>query len=206
MNNPNIYLVAGEPSGDILGAELMKSLSEELDSPIFYGVGGPKMEENNFVSLFKMNEITVFGIFPVLKKIFFLINKINQVVLDIINKKPDLVVLIDSPDFNHRVAKKVKRKLPNTPIVCFVAPSVWAWRHGRAKKMSKYFDHLLSIIPFEVDFFRKYGLDTTYVGHPVARIIDNVREDSFKNNWVRAPAQDLGYIRIYIYIYIYCMA
>ena len=183
MNNPNIYLVAGEPSGDILGAELMKSLSEELDSPIFYGVGGPKMEENNFASLFKMKEITVFGIFPVLKKIFFLNNKINQVVIDIINKKPDLVVLIDSPDFNHRVAKKVKRKLPNTPIVCFVAPSVWAWRQGRAKKMSKYFDHLLSIIPFEVDFFRKYGLDTTYVGHPVARIIDNVREDSIKNNY-----------------------
>ena len=183
MNNTNIYLVAGEPSGDILGGELMKSLSEELDSPIFYGVGGPKMEENNFVSLFKMNEITVFGIFPVLKKIFFLINKINQVVLDIINKKPDLIVLIDSPDFNHRVAKKIKRKLPNTPVVCFVAPSVWAWRQGRAKKMSKYFDHLLSIIPFEVDFFRKYGLDTTYVGHPVARIIDNVREDSIKNNY-----------------------
>ena len=183
MNNPNIYLVAGEPSGDILGGELMKSLSEELDSPIFYGVGGPKMEENNFVSLFKMKEITVFGIFPVLKKIFFLINKINQVVLDIINKKPDLIVLIDSPDFNHRVAKKIKRKLPNTPVVCFVAPSVWAWRQGRAKKMSKYFDHLLSIIPFEVDFFRKYGLDTTYVGHPVARIIDNVREDSIKNNY-----------------------
>ena len=183
MSNPNIYLVAGEPSGDILGDQLIKSLSEDLDSPIFHGVGGPKMEENKFVSLFKMNEITVFGIFPVLKKIFFLINKINEVSIDIINKEPDLVVLIDSPDFNHRVAKKIKRKLPNIPIVCLVAPSVWAWRHGRAKKMSKYFDHLLSIIPFEVEFFNKFGLDTTYIGHPIAKIIDNVDEDSIKNNY-----------------------
>ena len=111
MSNPNIYLVAGEPSGDILGDQLIKSLSEDLDSPIFHGVGGPKMEENKFVSLFKMNEITVFGIFPVLKKIFFLINKINEVTIDITNKEPDLIVLIDSPDFNHRVAKKNKKKV-----------------------------------------------------------------------------------------------
>ena len=176
FNSPNIYLVAGEPSGDILGDQLIKELSKRFNSPNFYGVGGPKMKENNFESLFDMSEITFFGILPVLKNLIFLINKIDMVVKDIIEKKPDIVILIDSPDFNHRVAKKIKKRLPNLNVVCYVAPSVWAWRQGRAKKMSKSFTHLLSIIPFEVDFFNKYGLKTTYVGHPVTKVIDNLNE------------------------------
>ena len=176
FNSPNIYLVAGEPSGDILGDQLIKELSKRFNSPNFYGVGGPKMKENNFESLFDMSEITFFGILPVLKNLIFLINRINMVVKDIIEKKPDIVILIDSPDFNHRVAKKIKKRLPNLNVVCYVAPSVWAWRQGRAKKMSKSFTHLLSIIPFEVDFFNKYGLKTTYVGHPVTKVIDNLNE------------------------------
>ena len=183
FNSPNIYLVAGEPSGDILGDQLIKELSKRFNSPNFYGVGGPKMKENNFESLFDMSEITFFGILPVLKKLFFLINKINMVVKDISEKKPDIVILIDSPDFNHRVAKKIKKRLPNLNVVCYVAPSVWAWRQGRAKKMSKSFTHLLSIIPFEVDFFNKYGLKTTYVGHPVTKVIDNLNESRLKDEY-----------------------
>ena len=139
FNSPNIYLVAGEPSGDILGDQLIKELSKRFNSPNFYGVGGPKMKENNFESLFDMSEITFFGILPVLKNLIFLINRINIVVKDIIEKKPDIVILIDSPDFNHRVAKKIKKRLPNLNVVCYVAPSVWAWRQGREKKMSKSF-------------------------------------------------------------------
>ena len=176
FNSPNIYLVAGEPSGDILGDQLIKELSKRFNSPNFYGVGGPKMKENNFESLFDMSEITFFGILPVLKNLIFLINKIDMVVKDIIEKKPDIVILIDSPDFNHRVAKKIKKRLQNLNVVCYLAPSVWAWRQGRAKKMSKSFTHLLSIIPFEVDFFNKYGLKTTYVGHPVTKVIDNLNK------------------------------
>ena len=176
FNSPNIYLVAGEPSGDILGDQLIKELSKRFNSPNFYGVGGPKMKENNFESLFDMSEITFFGILPVLKNLIFLINRINMVVKDIIEKNPDIVILIDSPDFNHRVAKKIKKRLPNLKVVCYVAPSVWAWRQGRAKKMSKSFTHLLSIIPFEVNFFNKYGLKTTYVGHPVTKVIDDLNE------------------------------
>ena len=176
FNSPNIYLVAGEPSGDILGDQLIKELSKRFNSPNFHGVGGLKMKENNFESLFDMSEITFFGILPVLKNLIFLINRINIVVKDIIEKKPDIVILIDSPDFNHRVAKKIKKRLPNLNVVCYVAPSVWAWRQGRAKKMSKSFTHLLSIIPFEVDFFNKYGLKTTYVGHPVTKVIDNLNK------------------------------
>ena len=183
FNSPNIYLVAGEPSGDILGDQLIKELSKRFNSPNFYGVGGPKMKENNFESLFDMSEITFFGILPVLKNLIFLINRINIVVKDIIEKKPDIVILIDSPDFNHRVAKKVKRNLPNIPIICYVAPTVWAWRQGRAKKMSKYFDYLLSVIPFEVNFFEKYGLKTTYVGHPFIEKVKKNENKIFLNQY-----------------------
>ena len=179
--NPKIYIVAGEPSGDILGDQLIKSLQTKFDSPIFNGVGGEKMQSNNFRSLFDMSHISIFGIFPVIKKLFFLLRKINDVVNDIVQIKPDIIILIDSPDFNHRVAKKIKRYLPDIPIICYVAPTVWAWRHGRAKKMSKYFNYLLSVIPFEVNFFEKYGLKTTYVGHPFIEKVKKIDDKNFSN-------------------------
>ena len=183
LNSQKIYIVAGEPSGDILGDKLIKALQKKLNSPIFNGVGGEKMQSNNFISLFEMSDISIFGIFPVLKKLFFLIHKINDVVNDIIQKKPNIIILIDSPDFNHRVAKKVKRHLPNVPIVCYVAPTVWAWRQGRAKKMSGYFDHLLSVIPFEVNFFKKHGLETTYIGHPFIETVKKIDDIDFKKKY-----------------------
>ena len=180
---PKIYIIAGEPSGDILGDQLIKSLKTKLESPIFNGVGGEKMQSNNFRSLFDMSHISIFGIFPVIKKLFFLLEKINHVVEDIIQINPDIIVLIDSPDFNHRVAKKVKRFLPNIPIICYVAPTVWAWRQGRAKKISKYFDYLLSVIPFEVNFFEKYGLKTKYVGHPFIEKVRKIDVENFSNQY-----------------------
>jgi len=182
-NSPNIYIVAGEPSGDILGDQLIKSLESKFNSPIFNGVGGERMQSNNFTSLFDMSDISIFGIFPVLRKLFFLMNKINDVVKDISQKQPDIIILIDSPDFNHRVAKKVKKYLPNVPIVCYVAPTVWAWRQGRAKKMSEYFDYLLSVIPFEVNFFEKYGLKTSYVGHPFIEKVKNINDITFSEKY-----------------------
>ena len=180
---PKIYIVAGEPSGDILGDQLIKSLQTKFDSPIFNGVGGEKMQSNNFRSLFDMSHISIFGIFPVIKKLFFLLRKINDVVNDIVQIKPDIIILIDSPDFNHRVAKKIKRYLPDIPIICYVAPTVWAWRQGRAKKMSKYFNYLLSVIPFEVNFFEKYGLKTTYVGHPFIEKVKKIDDKNFSNQY-----------------------
>ena len=182
-NSPNIYIVAGEPSGDILGDQLIKSLESKFNSPIFNGVGGERMQSNNFTSLFDMSDISIFGIFPVLRKVFFLMSKINDVVIDISQKKPDIIILIDSPDFNHRVAKKVKKYLPDVPIVCYVAPTVWAWRQGRAKKMSEYFDYLLSVIPFEVNFFEKYGLKTSYVGHPFIEKVKNINDITFSEKY-----------------------
>jgi len=183
LNSPKIYIVAGEPSGDILGDKLIKTLQTKFNSPIFNGVGGERMQSNNFISLFEMSDISIFGIFPVLRRLFFLLSKINDVVNDIIKKKPNIIILIDSPDFNHRVAKKVKRHLPNVPIVCYVAPTVWAWRQGRAKKMSGYFDHLLSVIPFEVNFFKKHGLETTYIGHPFIETVKKIDDIDFKKKY-----------------------
>ena len=180
---PKIYIVAGEPSGDILGDQLIKSLQTKFEEPIFNGVGGEKMQSNNFRSLFDMSHISIFGIFPVIKKLFFLLRKINDVVNDIVQIKPDIIILIDSPDFNHRVAKKIKRYLPDIPIICYVAPTVWAWRQGRAKKMSKYFGYLLSVIPFEVNFFEKYGLKTTYVGHPFIEKVKKNENEIFLNQY-----------------------
>ena len=180
---PKIYIVAGEPSGDILGDQLIKSLQTKFEEPIFNGVGGEKMQSNNFRSLFDMSHISIFGIFPVIKKLFFLLRKINDVVNDIVQIKPDIIILIDSPDFNHRVAKKIKRYLPDIPIICYVAPTVWAWRQGRAKKMSKYFNYLLSVIPFEVNFFEKYGLKTTYVGHPFIEKVKKIDDKNFSNQF-----------------------
>ena len=171
-----IYLVAGEPSGDFLGSEIISNLIKSNSNLKFDGVGGALMQNHDFKSIFPMSDLSIMGIFPVLLRINKLLKRINQVADDIINKKPDLVILIDSPDFNHRVAKKLKKKSFCSPIICYVAPTVWAWRQNRAKSMSKNFDHLFSLLPFEKDFFIKHGLETTYVGHPVISKLNNLEK------------------------------
>ena len=180
----HIYIVAGEPSGDYLGGELINYLKKLYPLAKFSGVGGTKMSSHRFESLFNMSDISVMGIIPVFLRIFSLIKRINLVKNDIIRKNPDIVILIDSPDFNHRIARSVKKLSPNIPIICYVAPSAWAWRQGRAKKMAKYFDHLFALFPFEEDFFKKFGLKTTYVGHPVIERIKKVDSNStFKSRY-----------------------
>jgi lipid-A-disaccharide synthase len=129
----HIYIVAGEPSGDYLGGELINYLKKLYPSARFSGVGGTKMSSHRFKSLFNISDISVMGIVPVFLRIFSLIKRINLVKNDIIKINPDIVILIDSPDFNHRIAKLVKKLSPNIPIICYVAPSAWAWRQGRAK-------------------------------------------------------------------------
>tara|TARA_S200000501_G_scaffold94519_1_gene87860 strand:+ start:36364 stop:37506 length:1143 start_codon:yes stop_codon:yes gene_type:complete len=176
-----IYIVAGEPSGDFIGGQLISKLSEKKSNLRFYGVGGINMENHNFKSLFPISELSVMGILPVLLKINSLFRRINNVVEDIIDKEPDIVVLIDSPDFNHRVAKRLKKKSFQSPVICYVAPSAWAWRENRVKSMTTDFDHLFCLLPFERDFFTHRGLKTTYVGHPVIpKILTNNNKESFR--------------------------
>ena len=162
-----VYLVAGEPSGDKLGAELMAGLKScapyELD---FCGVGGFLMEEQGLTSLFPISEIAVMGIGEILAKYSFLKKRIKNTVDDILRLKPDVLITIDAPEFSLRVAKMVRKKLfINT--VHYVAPTVWAWRPNRAKKISSYVDHILALFPFEPPYMQREGISCDFVGHPV---------------------------------------
>lgn len=168
MNRPlRIFLIAGEASGDFLGAGLMRSLKEEHPDTEFFGVGGNLMTEAGLTSSFPMKEISIMGIAEVLPKLIHILARIRQMSSEILKTKPDVVVTIDSPDFCFRVIKKVKSKTKSIPCVHYVAPSVWAWRPKRAKKVSQFLDHILTLLPFEPPYFEKHGLESTFVGHPV---------------------------------------
>ncbi len=167
MGRPlRIFLIAGEPSGDALASRMMAGLKAKTDNVIeFFGVGGPLMEEEGLESLFPMDELTVMGIAEVLPKIPTLLKRINQTVKAAQNIQPDLFITVDAPDFSFRVARKLKST--SFPKVHYVAPSVWAWRPGRARKIAKLYDHLLTILPFEPPYFEKEGLSSSFIGHSV---------------------------------------
>ena len=162
-----LFIIAGEKSGDLLGSKIL----EKIDKSKFdiEGIGGKLMEKTGFKSRFDMYELSVMGIFEVLPKIFKLIKRINETAKYIIKSRQDIVLTIDSPDFCFRVVKKVKKLDKDNIIkkVHFIAPSVWAYRKNRAKKISKIYDRLFCILPFEPPYFEKYGLKTIFVGHPI---------------------------------------
>ncbi|MBL0317891.1 MAG: lipid-A-disaccharide synthase [Alphaproteobacteria bacterium] len=161
----HIYLIAGEASGDILGAKLMKALKVHQPDLVFSGIGGANMQEQGLKSLFPMKELSVMGLIEIIPKIFHFKKLIKETMADIKSKKPDLVITIDSPGFNKRVARGLQ---PRTiPLVHYVAPSVWAYRPGRAKTMAQLYDLLLALLPFEPAYFLPHGLRTVWVGHPV---------------------------------------
>ena len=166
MNGTLIYIIAGEPSGDFLGAHLMSALIVETDKQVqFRGVGGPEMSSQGLTSLFPMSDLSVMGIIEVVPKIPKLLGHVLEVTKDIIDKKPDVVITIDAPDFCFRVTKRLKGK--GIPLVHYVAPTVWAWRQGRAAKISKFLNHLLCLFPFEPPYFESEGLSATFIGHPI---------------------------------------
>ena len=165
-SNPLVYLIAGEPSGDVLGSRLMASLKKRTKNQIsFAGVGGARMEEQGLKSLFPMVDLSVMGAAEVLPKIPLILKRIMETTAAIERIRPTAVVTIDSPDFCFRVAKRLKGK--GIPLIHYVAPTVWAWRPGRAKKIAGFLDHLLTLLPFEPPYFTSEGLATTFVGHPV---------------------------------------
>lgn len=165
-----IYLVAGEESGDQLGAELMRALRRaQPDREIaFYGLGGGRMQREGLASLFPMEEISVMGILPVIAKLPGIVARAYRVIADIVARDPDCLVIIDSPDFTQPIAKRVHKRAPHIPIVNYVSPSVWAWRPGRARKMRGYIDHVLALKPFEPAAHERLGgPPCSYVGHPL---------------------------------------
>ena len=163
-----VYLVAGEPSGDKLGAALMAELQNFATFDLDYsGVGGPLMEDQGLASLFPIDDIAVIGIGEILAKYKFLKERINNTVDDILRLKPDVLITIDAPEFSLRVARMVRKQIfVNT--IHYVAPTVWAWRPKRAKKMSNYIDHILALFPFEPPYMKREGISCDFVGHPVA--------------------------------------
>ncbi|MBK1836155.1 lipid-A-disaccharide synthase [Azospirillum sp. YIM B02556] len=167
-NGPTLFLIAGEPSGDALGARLMAAAKRLTGGRVrFVGIGGERMMAEGLVSLFPMAELTLFGIFELLPHLPNLIRRIDQTVAEIIHVRPDAVVGIDSPGFTVRVAKKVRAADPAIPLIHYVAPTVWAWKPKRAAKYAAIYDHLLAVLPFEPPYFEKEGLACTFVGHSV---------------------------------------
>lgn len=172
----DIFLIAGEASGDHLGAALMKKLRERASGVRFRGVGGPEMEAQGLASQFGMNDITAMGFGQVIAKLPLILRRIRETVAAIVQSPPDILILIDSPDFNHRVAKRVRRVLPDLPIVKYVSPTVWVWRPGRAKKLKPLLDHILALFPFEPEVHRRLGgPPTSYVGHPLLERLGELR-------------------------------
>jgi lipid-A-disaccharide synthase len=166
--SPHVFLIAGEPSGDQIGALLMRALRAARPDIRFSGVGGEAMAGEGLASLFPLSEIAVMGLLPVLARLPRLVRRIDETAHAVIAASPDCLVLIDAPAFTHRVARRVRRSRPATPIVDYVAPTVWAWRPGRARAMRAYVDEVLAVLPFEPEAFRRLeGPDCVYVGHPL---------------------------------------
>jgi lipid-A-disaccharide synthase len=164
-----IALVAGESSGDQLGARLIRELRRQAAAPVrFVGVGGPLMEAEGLNSLFPMADIAVNGFIPVIKRLPVLLRRISQTAKGIATEQPHAVIHIDAQDFNQRVARQLHMDLPQTPLIAYVSPTVWAWRPGRAKKIARYYKRLMAVLPFEPEVHRRLGgPETTYVGHPL---------------------------------------
>lgn len=162
-----LAIVAGEESGDILGADLVDALRKQTDRLVdIIGVGGDHLAKRGLKTFFDPQEIAIMGLSAVLKSLPSLVLRIRQISREIVAARPDCVLLIDSPDFTHRVAKKIRAANPSIPIVKYVAPSVWAWRPQRAKAMRAYVDHVLTVLPFEVEVMKRlHGPASTYVGH-----------------------------------------
>jgi lipid-A-disaccharide synthase len=175
----SIYLVAGEESGDALGAALARALIAAQGRALkLAGVGGRAMAAAGIVSPFPIDDIGNIGVIAVARRLPMILRRIRQTADDIIAARPDALVIIDSPDFTHRVARRVRARAPAIPILDYVSPSVWAWRSGRARAMRKYVDCVLAILPFEpAAHARLGGPPCVYVGHPLTERFSELRPD-----------------------------
>lgn len=178
-----VFIIAGEVSGDVLGARIMNEMSDVH----FVGIGGENMITAGLKPLFPMSDLAVMGVLEVLAHVKTLTNRINQTVNAIIAEKPDVVLTIDAPGFAKSVIKKLKKSKQGQKLIHnglkfhhVVAPQVWAWREGRAKKYARIFDKLYAFFDFEVPYFTKHGLNTVAVGHPIADGLLNIKKT--KNN------------------------
>jgi len=172
-----LMLVAGEHSGDALGAKLMNAIRAGHPGRVrFVGVGGELMQAEGLTSLFPLSDVAVMGPLAILARLPQLAERIHLTVEAAIDARPDAVVIVDSPEFTHPIAKRIRIQLPDLPIIDYVSPSIWAWRPGRAKKMTAYVDHVLALLPFEpAAHARLGGPPCSYVGHPMIERLDWIR-------------------------------
>ncbi|HZV21706.1 MAG TPA: lipid-A-disaccharide synthase [Hyphomicrobiales bacterium] len=170
ISETRIFIVAGEHSGDILGGKLMEALKQRAAGShfTFAGVGGEHMEAAGLSSLFPLSDVAVMGPAAILARLPALVRRVYRAVDAAVAFDPHAVIIIDSPEFTHPIAKRIRQRRPEIPIIDYVSPSVWAWRPGRAKKMRRYVDHLLALLPFEPEAHRRLkGPTCTYIGHPL---------------------------------------
>jgi lipid-A-disaccharide synthase len=175
-----IFLIAAEESGDRLGAGLMRALRDKLGEGVtFVGIGGRHMAEQGLASLLPIADLSIIGFAAIPKRLPAILRRIREAADAVMRERPDALVIIDSPDFTHRVARRVRVRAPEIPIVDYVSPTVWVWRPGRARKMRAYVDRLLAVLPFEPEVHRKLGgPPCVYVGHPLLEHRDALRPDA----------------------------
>ena len=175
-----IFLIATEESGDRLGANLMKVLRQRLGGAVhFEGVGGRAMAREGLMSLFPIEELSIIGLAAVVRELPKILGLIKETAAVVADVSPDILVIIDSPDFTHRVARRVRARDPAIPIVNYVSPTVWAWRPGRARAMRKYVDHVLALLPFEPEAYQRLrGPPCSYVGHPLTEQLSALRPNA----------------------------
>jgi len=172
----SIHLVAAEESGDLLGAALMRALKRDAGDVQFAGLGGRAMAAEGLASPFAIDELSIIGVAAIPRRLPLILRRIRETAAAVVKARPDLLVIIDSPDFTHRVARRVRKADPSIPIVDYVSPSVWAWRPARARAMRAYIDHVLAILPFEPDVHARLGgPPCTYVGHPLSERAGDLR-------------------------------
>ena len=180
-NAPLIAVIAGEHSGDLLGAGMLEQLRQRYPEAEFIGVGGPLMQAQGMVSVVPMEDLAVMGLAEVLGSLFKLLSHRRQLIRLFLQRRPDVFIGIDAPDFNLPIAKQLKASGIKT--VQYVSPSVWAWRQGRIKGIKTAVDHVLCLLPFEKTFYDQHELPATFVGHPLA--------DSIPMQWSQQQAQEL---------------
>jgi lipid-A-disaccharide synthase len=184
---PRIFLIAGETSGDALGAALMRALRERWPDVEFIGVGGKAMSSEGLASLFPITDIAVMGLLSPLARLPKILARIDETARAVLAAEPACLVIIDAPDFTHRVARRVRQARPDLPIVDYVSPTVWAWRPGRARKMRDYVDCVLALLPFEPQAHAKLGGPRcVYVGHPLVEALGELTPEG-ESGPSRAP-------------------
>ena len=165
---PFIFIVAGEPSGDALGAALIRALRQRTAGRLrVAGVGGERMREEGLDSLVPLADLAVIGVAEVLPRAPVILRRVRATVAAVRAQHPDAVVTIDSSGFSWRIAQRLRRCGETLPLIHYVAPMVWAWRGGRARRMARWYNHLMALLPFEPPYFERVGLACSYVGHPV---------------------------------------